>query len=205
MTERPAHFIPTGMSDRFAYALVKFFRVFADLFFQQRYGHRAVVLETVAAVPGMVGGLLQHLKSLRHIRDDAGWIKELLDEAENERLHLMTFVEISRPTAVERALIMMTQAVFYNFYFFLYLLFPKTAHRFVGYLEEEAVSSYSHYLAEIDAGRLENIAAPAIAITYWDLPREARLRDVVLEVRGDEARHRDTNHRFADELGGAVV
>ena len=158
---------------------------------------------TVAAVPGMVGGLLQHLKSLRHIRDDAGWVRELLDEAENERVHLMTFVEISRPTAMERVLIMTTQAVFYNFYFFLYLLFPKTAHRFVGYLEEEAVSSYTHYLAEIDAGRLEDVAAPAIAITYWDLPQEARLRDVVLVVRDDEARHRDTNHRFADELGGA--
>ncbi len=107
----------------------------------------------------MVGGLLQHLKALRHIRDDEGWIKELLDEAENERMHLMTFVEISRPTTAERILIMITQAIFYNFYFFMYLLFPKTAHRFVGYLEEEAVSSYTHYLEEIDAGRLENTEA----------------------------------------------
>ncbi len=183
---------------------MKFFRVFADLFFRKRYGHRAVVLETVAAVPGMVGGLLQHLKALRHIRDDQGWIKELLDEAVNERMHLMIFVEISRPTPFERILIMLTQAFFYNFYFFLYLLFPKTAHRFVGYLEEEAVSSYTHYLEEIDAGRLENTAAPAIAINYWqsELPQDARLRDVVLIVREDEARHRDPNHKFANDLAG---
>lgn len=202
MTELRPHYTPKDTSDRAAHALVKFFKVFADFFFQKRYGHRAVVLETVAAVPGMVGGLLQHLKALRHIRDDEGWIKELLDEAENERMHLMTFVEISRPTTAERILIMITQAIFYNFYFFMYLLFPKTAHRFVGYLEEEAVSSYTHYLEEIDAGRLENTEAPATAINYWQLPQNARLRDVVLVVRADEARHRDTNHAFANNLAG---
>ncbi len=202
MNELATHYNAKGISDHTAYALVKFFRVFADLFFQKRYGHRAVVLETVAAVPGMVGGLLQHLKALRHIRDDEGWITELLDEAENERVHLMTFVEISQPTTLERILIMITQAIFYNFYFFMYLLFPKTAHRFVGYLEEEAVSSYTHYLEEIDAGRLENTEAPAFAINYWQLPQNARLKDVVLVVRADEARHRDTNHRFADNLAG---
>ena len=48
---------------------------------------------------------------------------------------------------------MFTQAVFYNFYFFLYLLAPRTAHRVVGYLEEEAVASYTQYLEEIDAAR----------------------------------------------------
>jgi ubiquinol oxidase len=42
-------------------------RFFADTFFKKRYGHRAVVLETIAAVPGMVGGMLAHFKSLRKI------------------------------------------------------------------------------------------------------------------------------------------
>ena len=194
------HHQPEGLSDRFALGLVKFLRFFADLFFARRYGHRAVVLETVAAVPGMVGGLLQHLKCLRHIRDDQGWIRELLDEAENERMHLMTFVKIARPTVFERLLIMVTQAVFYNFYFFLYLLFPKTAHRVVGYLEEEAVVSYTHYLDEIEAGHHPNVPAPRIAIDYWQLPAAARLDDVVRAVRADEAGHRDRNHAFADAL-----
>ena len=71
---------------------------FADKFFANRYGNRAVVLETVAAVPGMVGGLLVHLKALRSIKDDEGWIRELLDEAENERMHLMTFIKIAEPS-----------------------------------------------------------------------------------------------------------
>ena len=69
------HIAPRDAHDKFAVKLVKFMRVFADKFFAKRYGHRAVVLETVAAVPGMVGGLLQHLKAIRHIREDQGWIK----------------------------------------------------------------------------------------------------------------------------------
>lgn len=131
------HHQPRGLTDRLAHGFVKFLRLFADAFFAKRYGHRAVVLETVAAVPGMVGGLLQHLRSSRHIRDDKGWIRELLDEAENERMHLMTFIQIAQPTRLERLIIMVGQAIFYNFYFFLYLLAPRAAHRVVGYLEEE--------------------------------------------------------------------
>lgn len=195
------HFKPQGFSDRVALRTVKFMRVFADAFFSKRYGHRAVVLETVAAVPGMVGGLLQHLKALRHIRDDQGWIRELLEEADNERMHLMTFIKIAQPSVFERGLIMIGQAVFFNFYFFLYLFFPKTAHRVVGYLEEEAVISYTQYLAEVEAGRQENVPAPQIAIDYWDLGADARLSDVIVAVRADEAGHRDKNHEFADALG----
>jgi ubiquinol oxidase len=71
-----------------------------------------VVLETVAAVPGMVGGVLQHLKALRRFRDDQGWIRELLDEAENERMHLMAFIEIAKPSLFERVLILIAQGVF---------------------------------------------------------------------------------------------
>ena len=199
------HRAPADLGDRLAFGFVKTLRFVADRFFADRYGHRAVVLETVAAVPGMVGGLLQHLKALRHIREDQGWIRELLDEAENERMHLMTFVQIAQPTVFERFVIMGTQAVFYNFYFFLYLFCPRIAHRVVGYFEEEAVISYTHYLAEIDAGRHENVAAPPLAVEYWNLPACARLRDVVRAVRDDEAKHRDLNHAFADSLRQPVA
>lgn len=196
----PVHHTPQNWRDRLAFRFVKLLRVVPDRFFAKRYGHRAVVLETVAAVPGMVGGLLQHLKALRHVRDDQGWIKELINEADNERMHLMTFIQIAQPSRFERFLIMATQLIFYNFYFFLYLLAPIIAHRVVGYLEEEAVTSYSQYLAEIDAGRIDNIPAPQIAKAYWNLPDDARLRDVVLVIRADEAAHRDTNHHFANEI-----
>ncbi|WP_298334400.1 alternative oxidase [uncultured Erythrobacter sp.] len=195
-----SHVAPTSMSDRIAFAFVKLLRFFADTFFAKRYGHRAVVLETVAAVPGMVGGLWQHLKALRYMRDDEGWIRTLLDEAENERMHLMTFIEIAQPNRFERALIVAVQLVFYNFYFFLYLFAPRTAHRVVAYFEEEAVISYTAYLAEVDAGRHENVPAPQLAIDYWQLAQDARLRDVIIAVRADEAEHRDVNHGFVDAL-----
>ncbi|MCH7956785.1 MAG: alternative oxidase [Proteobacteria bacterium] len=194
------HHRPENLSDRFALAVVKMLRFFADTFFAKRYGHRAVVLETVAAVPGMVGGALQHLRALRRMEDDHGWIRTLLDEAENERMHLMTFIHIAKPSGLERALIVLAQGAFYNAFFLLYLISPRTAHRVVGYFEEEAVVSYTQYLEEIDAGRHENVPAPQIAIEYWKLPPDARLRDVVLVIRDDEAGHRNANHGFADKL-----
>lgn len=187
-------------SDRFAWRTTRLLRFLADTFFAGRYGNRAVVLETVAAVPGMVGGALIHLKSLRSMSDDEGWIRQLLDEAENERMHLMTFVHIARPSRLERWMIMLTQGIFYNLFFLLYLVSARTAHRLVGYFEEEAVYSYTEYLAGIDAGQYENVAAPQIAIDYWKLAPDARLREVILAVRDDEAGHRDVNHRFADQL-----
>jgi len=196
------HHQPKGVSDRVAYGFTKILRWCADTFFAARYGHRAVVLETVAAVPGMVGATINHLACLRRMCDDKGWIKTLMDEAENERMHLMTFIEISKPTFFERAVIMGVQWVFYLFFFGLYLISSKTAHRVVGYFEEEAVISYTHYLAEIDEGRSPNVPAPMVARRYWGLPESATLRDVVLVVRADEAHHRDVNHGFANEIAG---
>jgi ubiquinol oxidase len=104
------------------------------------------------------------------MQSDGGWIRTLMDEAENERM------------------------------FLLYLISSRTAHRMVGYFEEEAIVSYTAYLAEIESGRIENVAAPQIAIDYWKLGPDARLKEVVMAVRADEVGHRDVNHGFADEL-----
>src|SRR5688500_8392238 len=151
-----------GISDRIAFGFTKALRFCADTFFARRYGHRAIVLETVAAVPGMVGATINHLKCLRRMCDDKGWIRTLMDEAENERMHLMTFIEVAKPTLFERLVILGVQWVFYLVFFALYLISSKTAHRIVGYFEEEAVISYTHYLAEIDDGRSPNGPAPEI-------------------------------------------
>ncbi|PIZ33744.1 MAG: oxidase [Alphaproteobacteria bacterium CG_4_10_14_0_8_um_filter_37_21] len=194
------HHKPKSFSDYLAYRFVKMLRFFADIFFAKRYGHRAIVLETVAAVPGMVGGMLQHMKSLRKMGDDGDWIKTLLDEAENERMHLLTFIKIAQPTLLERLIVLVVQGIFFNFYFLIYLISSKTAHRIVGYFEEEAVISYTEYLNEIDAGTHENVPAPEMAIQYWNLSKNAKLRDVIIAVRADEVNHRDVNHNFANEL-----
>jgi ubiquinol oxidase len=183
-----------------AYAITRSLRFLADTFFAKRYGNRAIVLETIAAVPGMVGAALIHLRCLRWMKDDGGWIRTLLDEAENERMHLMTFIEIARPNRFERLVVLLAQGAFFTFFLLLYIVSSRTAHRLVGYFEEEAVVSYTRYLDEIDSGRIPNVAAPAIAIGYWSLRPDARLRDVVLAVRNDEAGHRDVNHGFADSL-----
>jgi ubiquinol oxidase len=194
------HHTPLDFRDRVARGIVKFLRFFADAFFQKRYGHRAVVLETVAAVPGMVGGMLTHFRCLRRFAPSGGWIRVLLDEAENERMHLVTFMAIAKPNYLERLLVLVTQVGFFAFYTTIYLLSPKTAHRIVGYLEEEAIVSYTEYLKGIDSGLHANIPAPQIAIDYWQLDSNARLRDVVLAVRADEANHRDVNHLKANLL-----
>jgi ubiquinol oxidase len=198
----PAHVAPTDWPDRFALGMTRLSRWCADRLFGDRYAARAVVLETVAAVPGMVGATLQHLRALRRLADDAGRVRLLEDEAANERMHLTTFLEIARPSRTERALILVAQGVFFNLYFLLYLLSPRTAHRMVGYFEEEAVVSYTRFLQAIDRGAIANVAAPAIAIDYWRLEPAARLRDVVQAVRADEMGHRDANHRLADGLVG---
>ncbi|XP_076887721.1 ubiquinol oxidase 2, mitochondrial-like [Bidens hawaiensis] len=193
------HHVPKTFLDKFAYRTVKSLRLPTDIFFQRRYGCRAMMLETVAAVPGMVGGMLLHCKSLRRFEPSGGWIKALLEEAENERMHLMTFMEVAKPKWYERALVFAVQGIFFNAYFVAYLASPKLAHRITGYLEEEAIHSYTEFLKELDKGNIENVKAPAIAIDYWRLPPDSTLRDVVMVVRADEAHHRDVNH-FASDI-----
>lgn len=195
------HHIPQGVGEWAVYKTVKGLRFCADLFFTERHGHRAVVIETIAAIPGMVGGALQHFRCLRKIREDQGWIQPLLDEAANERMHLVVFACIARPNGLERFLIWILQFVFKFFYTFLYMCSSRLAHRFVGYLEEEAIRSYTHYLEAIERGDIPNEKCPEIGIAYWGLKRDARLSDLVWAVRQDESHHRDVNHGFADLLG----
>ena len=133
--------------------MTKFFRFIADTFFVNRYGHRAVVLETVAGVPGMVAGVLMHFKSLRSMKTGYGEsIREMLAEAENERMHLMFFIEIAKPNRFERFLVLFAQMLFGVFYLFMYLFFTRTAHRMIGYFEDEAVKSYTEYLYKVEKG-----------------------------------------------------
>ena len=198
MNDLNTHVGPKNFSDKFALNFTKFLRFLADTFFKKRYGHRAVVLETVAAVPGMVAGMLIHFKSLRKMEDDRGWIKLLLDEAENERMHLMTFIHIAKPNLLERIIILIAQAIFIVTYSLIYIISQRTAHRIVGYFEEEAVRSYTEYLHELETGKIKDQPAPEIAINYWNLPLNSTLKDVVRVIRDDEAGHRDVNHNFAN-------
>jgi ubiquinol oxidase len=153
----------------------------------------------------MVAGMWTHLKSLRQMKTGHGpKIRTLLAEAENERMHLMTFIEIAKPNWIERLIVLIAQAIFWHLFLFIYVFFPRTAHRIVGYFEEEAVISYTDYLAQVDANPELNIPAPQIAIDYWKLPQDARLREVIIAVRADEQGHSLVNHAFADDYDSGV-
>lgn len=182
-----------------AMSMTKFFRFVADTFFAKRYGHRAVVLETVAGVPGIVAGVWLHLKSLRKMKTGYGPdIREMLAEAENERMHLMFFIEIAKPNWFERYLVLFAQLIFMLFYFVLYVIDYKTAHRMIAYFEEEAVKSYTDYLGLVERGEVENVPAPRLAIQYYEMGSDAKLSDLIKKVRADEQHHSEVNHKYAN-------
>jgi hypothetical protein len=200
---------PKDNVDRLALTSIRFIRGGFDFvtgynrgtMTEQKWLTRIVFLESVAGVPGFVAGMHRHLRSLRKLQRDRGWIHTLLGEAENERMHLMTALELKKAGRLMWLMVMLTQGVFVNGFFFAYLLHPRFCHRFVGYLEEEAVHTYTRLLEDLDSGRLDEWAkrpAPEIAINYWKLPKEATVKDVFLAIRADESHHRDVNHAFGD-------
>eukprot|EP00049_Salpingoeca_infusionum_P026981 m.29424 g.29424 ORF g.29424 m.29424 type:complete len:347 (+) comp9160_c1_seq2:6334-7374(+) len=196
------------LSDMVAYGTIKAVRFAFDLFSGYMFGpinekkflRRVIFLETVAGIPGMVAGSLRHLKSLRNMERDHGWIHTLLEEAENERMHLLTFTKVKNPNILFRSAVLAGQGIFWNMYFVAYLLSPRTCHRFIGYLEEEAVRTYTTAIDALDNGLMPtwvDMPAPDIAIDYWQLGDKAMMRDVLLAVRADEANHRDVNHTLS--------
>jgi threonyl-tRNA synthetase len=55
---------------------------------------------------------------------DHGWIHTLLEEAENERMHLLTFIKLKRPGLAFRTAVIITQGIFMNGFFLAYLINP---------------------------------------------------------------------------------
>ncbi|KAI9745324.1 MAG: hypothetical protein M1818_001604 [Claussenomyces sp. TS43310] len=163
---------------------------------------RFVFLESVAGVPGMVAGMLRHLHSIRRLKRDNGWIESLLEEAFNERMHLLTFLKMAEPGWFMRLMVLGAQGVFFNGFFLSYLISPRTCHRFVGYLEEEAVLTYSLAIKDLEAGKLpkwERLEAPALAVNYWKMPEGHRtMADLLYYIRADESKHREVNHTLGN-------
>jgi len=207
------HRQPEGIADHMAYACVATMRSAFDLFsgykLQLKLGTldersvltRCIFLETVAGVPGFAAGMIRHLHSLRRMQRDHGWIHTLLEEAENERMHLLTFLQLRYPGPLFRLAVIGTQIVFTAGFTLAYLISPHFCHRFVGYLEEQAVITYSDILQKMESGQLpmwSSLPAPEIAINYWKLSDKALMRDVILAIRADEAHHRVVNHTLGD-------
>lgn len=224
--------VPEDFVDRLSLNLMKFLRRFVHAFFREKYDHHAVCLETVAAVPGMVCAFHRHMRSLRRMSRDHGWIGSLSEEAENERMHLLIFLKVTKPSVLDRSLALASQGIYLSFYSVLYFFLPRAVHRLTGYLEEEAHRAYTDYLRCIDEGKIVNKPAPEIARQYYRLPDNATMRyvflifcthsgedhtsdisprfcgthsDVVLHVRADEAAHRDFNHHLSDKYKSGDV
>jgi len=193
-----SHYEPRQLSEKVAFLVTRVLKRVLNFFYGRNLAKRAVLLETVAAVPGMVAGVFNHLKALRRMKDDGGWVKELLDEADNERMHLMIFLELTKPSIMERIFVIVLQFCFVLFYGLVYIVSSKTAHRIVGYFEEEACNSYSEFIEKVESGIVPNVSAPSVALKYYDLPESAKFLDVLICIRNDEAKHRDKNHEFAN-------
>lgn len=203
------HRKPEGVKDWLALNFIRALRKSFDFFSgykpgkcdESSYLARIIFLETIAGVPGMIGAMIRHTRSVGLFRPDGGWIHHLLEEAENERMHLFTFLHLRQPGFFFKAFILVGQAVFVMAYTTFYVLAPRTAHRFVGYLEEEAVLTYTHCVEELNNGTLKDWItrkAPQSAIEYWDMHPDATVKDLILIVRADEMMHREVNHRLAD-------
>lgn len=190
------------ISNTVARTLTNLLKSLATLFFRERYGHRAVVLETVAAVPGMVAAFFCHLESLRTGSiTTTPEIQQMLDEAANERMHLMIILQVVQPTFFERLLILFAQLVFTVAYSLLYLLSRRTAHKMISLFEKEAVKSYTKYINLVKSGQIADVAAPQIAIDYYKLdPETNTFVDVLFKIRTDEQRHEKENLNITQVL-----
>ncbi|KAK2161626.1 hypothetical protein LSH36_113g05009 [Paralvinella palmiformis] len=205
---RVTHKTPQGINDWLAYMTIKSLRVGYDIIsgYNRRtrdealWLNRIVFLETVAGVPGMVAAMVRHLYSLRKMRRDHGWIHTLLEEAENERMHLMTALQLKQPSLMFKGTVLAAQGMFVTWFSVAYMIAPRYCHRFVGYLEEEAVVTYTKCLKDIEDGAIshwQTKPAPQIAVKYWNLAPTATMKDVILAIRADEAHHRVVNHTLA--------
>jgi len=137
----------------------------------------------------MVGGMMRHLRSLRTMKRDNGWIHTLLEEAENERMHLLTFMQMKNPGILFRGSVIFTQGIFLSLYSLFYAISPRHCHAFVSYLEEEAVKTYSHAIEDCESGKIpewKNMKAPDLACKYWRLEKGSSMRDLLLAIRADE-------------------
>jgi len=214
LSEQPKH-IPTSIMDRVIRGIVRgSYHVFNSV---TRFDiddpspaaceYRLLILESIAGVPGMVAGSVRHFKSLRDMRRDYGWIHTLLEEAENERMHLLICMRMFEPSFVVRGVVIGAQMVLLPILTTVYLIKPKALHRFVGYLEETAVETYTSILAKMDTPGSQlneawsELPAPSIGLQYYKLDETAIWPDVLRCIAADETSHRDVNHTMAGMHG----
>lgn len=164
---------------------------------------RLIVLESVAGVPGFMAAMFRHFRSLRTLKRDHGWIHTLLEEAENERMHLLLCMKMFEASLLTRAMVVAAQVVMTPLLASVYLVSPHSVHRFVGYLEETACHTYANIIHQIETPgtplhkEWSKLPAPKLAKNYYKLADDAMWVDCLKCMFADESNHRDVNHTFA--------
>jgi len=170
---------------------------------------RLIVLESFAGVPGFLAAAFRHFYSLRTMQRDHGAIFTLLEEAENERMHLLVCMKMFEANLLTRAMVITAQVTMTPFLMAVWMIKPGALHRFVAYLEETAVHTYFNIIKQCDTPGTHlnkdwaKLPAPDIAKAYWRLQPDATWRETLGHILADEAHHRDVNHAFAS-LGPGV-
>lgn len=169
---------------------------------------RIIFLESIAPVPSSTAHFWRIRRScLFHIADK-GIIQQLHDEAENERIHLFIALQIYHPAILFRICLWIVLISFSFYYFIMYIIFPEYSHRLAGYMEEDAISTYSNMISDMDEGKFsgwKKIEAPLIAKLYYNLNDTATWKDVLICIRQDEIHHRDTQHSFANQQHTSIA
>jgi len=207
------HLPPENARDRLAYNAVKGVRFFFDnltgwnnkAITKDKVLQRVIFLETIAAVPGFIAAIVRHFKSLRRMERDGGLLQLFLEEANNERMHLLSFIKMKNPGMFFRGAVVVSQFGFGSAFLGSYMISPQFCHRFVGYVEEEACSTYTKIIDAIETApegselaEWRTEVAPAIALGYWELGEKGTVLDLMYAVRADEAEHRDVNHATSE-------
>jgi len=204
------HVAPEGWMDKATYWILR--GVYSAFNFMTRFDKndpspssmkfRLILLESVAGVPPFIMGGYRHFRSLRNMSYDGGRIFTHMEEAENERMHLIICMQLFEAAWYTKAAVVVAQILITPFCWFFCLLNPRYLNRFVGYLEELACETYGTVLEHISNPEKQlhvwnEMKAPPVAIQYYDLEEGATWPDTLKRIYADETMHRDVNHTFA--------
>ncbi|ETO59491.1 hypothetical protein F444_22164 [Phytophthora nicotianae P1976] len=168
----------------------------------QDWLNRCLFLETIASVAGMVESMARHLRSARSLKQDD---QSIIEESKNERIHQLIFLEMKEPGWLTRMTVFAVQAVTFPAFALAYMVSPRTHQRFVEFLEDEAVKTYTYLLEDMEHGHLDEwciTTAPLTGRNYYDLPDDAKVYDMIKCILEDEARNRDMRRAIVHPIVG---
>jgi ubiquinol oxidase len=170
---------------------------------------RFYVLETVARVPYFSYLSVLHLYETLGWWRKADWLKIHFSESWNELHHLLIMESLGGASFWgDRVLARAAALIYYWVIAIIYVLFPRSAYRFMELVEGHAYATYDKFL-KAEADSLKAQTAPEVAVQYYrdgDLymfdefqttynaaerrrPPVDNLYDVFVAIRDDEMEH----------------